>query len=149
MKTLFWVTLCQVLILNISMASICIPDSNLRKSIMKELGKLQGESITDSDMKSLKAIAATNVNDLTGLELAKNLESLLMAKSNMTDISELKHLTNLIYLVIIDMPIKDVSTVAGTAQNQLNTLAWHSSFGHSTVSRKRKPGKRQLHKVGR
>ena len=125
MKTLFLVTLCQMLMLNISMASICIPDSNLRKSIMRELGKLESEPITDSDMKSLKAIVVTNVNDLTGLELAKNLQSLLMAKSNMTDISELKHLTNLIYLVIIDMPIKDISTIAGLPE--INSILLHGT----------------------
>lgn len=114
-----------MLMLNISMASICIPDSNLRKSIIRELGKLEGEPITDSDMKSLKKIVVTNVNALTGLELAKNLQSLLMARSSMTDISELKHLTNLIYLVIIDMPIKDISTIAGLPE--INSILLHGT----------------------
>ena len=92
---------------------------------MRELGKLEGEPITNSDMKSLKTIVVTNVNDLTGLELAKNLQSLLMAKSNVTDISELKYLTNLRYLVILDMPIKDISTIAGLPK--INSILLHGT----------------------
>ncbi len=102
-----------------------IPDPNLRAALELALDKETGADITQADMESLEVLQAsrchflkreeipiwlpvpvrcpddrfgTDIQDLTGLEFAVNLEELHLAHNQISDVSPLKALTKLIVL---------------------------------------------------
>ena len=55
-------------------------DSALRAAVERELGKAPGAPITSGDLAALSGLSARHaeIGDLTGLELAENLEELYL-----------------------------------------------------------------------
>ena len=83
-------------------ASVHIPDANLRAVIADSLGKASGEAITTAEMATLTRLEAPNkdISDLTGLKHATNLEWLVLNSNSISDISALSGLT---YLRVLDL----------------------------------------------
>ena len=77
-----------------------IPDANLRAAIEAALGKASGAPITAGEMGTLTQLRMehSDVSDLTGLELAANLTSLVVWNNRVTDVSPLADLTRLTHL---------------------------------------------------
>ena len=118
-------------------AVVQIPDSNLRTAIAEALGKNPNALITVKDMERLEEFEAKDrdIQDLTGMQFAKNLEFLaldrnqisdlvpiatlinlrvlLIQENLLSDISPVRGLTNLTNIEIDDMPISDLSPLAG------------------------------------
>ena len=89
-----------------------IPDPNLRRAIAGMLNKPANTSITQADMEGLtRPLRAANksITDLTGLEFAINLKTLVLSDNNISNISPLRDLTHLIALAIDGNPISDIS----------------------------------------
>lgn len=70
-----------------------IPDKYLVKSIQNQLGKT--ENITLGDMRSLTTLRLSGVVDLTGIEHARNLETLEMSYNEVKDLRPLANLKKL------------------------------------------------------
>ncbi|WP_330615547.1 NPCBM/NEW2 domain-containing protein [Romboutsia sp. 1001713B170131_170501_G6] len=70
-----------------------IPDKYLVKSIQNQLGKT--ENITLGDMRSLTTLRLSGVVDLTGIEHARNLETLEMSHNEVKDLRPLANLKKL------------------------------------------------------
>ena len=79
---------------------IDIPDENLRAAITETLGKTPGTPITLLEMDSLKVLRAddSGISNLTGLESASRLRTLLLNHNTITDLSPLSGLTQLHHL---------------------------------------------------
>ena len=96
--------------------TVIIPDPNLRAAIEEELGKVQGATITKTDMLRLTRLYAgeRSIQDLTGLELATNLSSLSLNGNRInSNISPLAGLTKLTYLQLHYHQLSDISPLAG------------------------------------
>ena len=92
-----------------------IPDPNLRAVISDSLNKARGEPITRADMATLTSFRARerNINNLTGLEFATNLESLrLDFNQQLSDITALAGLTKLTELYLGSNPISDITALS-------------------------------------
>ena len=98
-----------------------IPDSQLRAAIHKTLGKAQNVQLTSEDMLRLTELRADRkgIRDLTGLELATNLERLELRHNLITDIAPLQNLTRLHNIKLRDNLIVDVSPLA-----DLKNVGW-------------------------
>ena len=94
--------------------AVNIPDPNLRFALEQVLGKARGATITVADMATLKGLSAIseNINILTGLEHATNLEELDLRDNFISDISALAGLTNLTLLDFRDNFISNISPLA-------------------------------------
>ena len=94
--------------------AVNIPDPNLRFALEQVLGKARGAAITVADMATLKGLSAIseNINILTGLEHATNLEELDLRDNFISDISALAGLTNLRLLDFRDNFISNISPLA-------------------------------------
>ena len=115
-----------------------IPDTNLRAVIAEALGKSPNAPITVEEMKQLTRVEARDrgIQDLTGLQFAINLRSMLDLRDNqisdispiagltelrqleisgntISDISPARDLKNLTFLVLRDNQISDISPIAG------------------------------------
>ena len=92
-------------------ATVHIPDVNLREAIAEALGKPPGIPITVEEMATLERLRAWDVgiSDLTGLEFATNLDTLLIGGSLMPDLSPIAGLTQLSHLRIPGSKISDIS----------------------------------------
>ncbi|MDQ0231423.1 leucine-rich repeat domain-containing protein [Metabacillus malikii] len=90
-----------------------IPDSELKNIIMNHLG-IYGRDVYESDMNKLDYlnIYEATINDLTGLEYAKNLESLSIQNSGITNIEPLKGLVNLRHLDLANNEVKDLTPLS-------------------------------------
>ena len=88
-----------------------IPDPNLRTAIAEALGKASDALITAEEMATLEHLRAweMGISDLTGLEFATNLDSLLIGGSLMPDLSPIAGLTQLSHLRIPGSKISDIS----------------------------------------
>ena len=89
-----------------------IPDPNLRAVLESALGKESGDDITQADMASLESLESvqSGIRNLTGLEFATNLTKLHLGLNEISDLSPLKDLTNLIELDLHrNQRISDVS----------------------------------------
>ena len=112
-------------------AAVNIPDPDLRAGIEKKLGKASGATITVADMRTLKeslviytgGIHKSNIQDLTGIEFATNLERLYLFRNQISDVSPLASLTNLTELLLHENEISDVSPLAS-----LTNLRWLSLY---------------------
>ena len=111
-----------------------IPDPNLRAAIEEALGKASGAAITTADMARLTGLEARNANisDLTGLEFATNLKTLVFGYGevgNSNAVNDLSPLADLIQLTQLDLSgnsISDISPVTG-----LTNLTWLHFWGNS------------------
>jgi hypothetical protein len=90
-----------------------IPDPNLRRTILQRLNSAENAHISQADMKKLTgAFRASNksIADLTGLEFAVNLKTLILSGNNISDIAPLRHLrADLIALALDGNPIFDIA----------------------------------------
>ncbi len=101
---------------------LIIPDLALRDAIRQTLGKTEG-NLTPDDMTLLYDLFAWNISDLTGLELATNLYSLIVFGSVFEDVSPLSGLTNLRILVLDSNNFSDLSPLTGLTNLKQLTLA--------------------------
>lgn len=85
---------------------VTIPDAELRAVIEAKLGKNSGDTITESDMLTISGtgiagqitrngFGQTKITDLTGLEYAENITSIVFHHEHITDLSPLAGLTKL------------------------------------------------------
>ncbi len=83
-------------------AVIHIPDTNLRAAIAEELGKSPNAPITVEDMQRLDRLRGRDkgIQDLTRLEFATNLEDLDISDNEISDLSPIAGLTNLVLIAM-------------------------------------------------
>ena len=95
--------------------TVNIPDTNLREAIAEALGKAPNARITVDEMRTLNRFDANNreINDLTGLEHAKNLEHTELNHNLISDISPLAGLIRLRIIELGDNAISDISSLKG------------------------------------
>ena len=87
-------------------AVVQIPDPNLRATITEALGKSPNAPITVQEMEGLERLAARNrdIQDLTGLQFATNLNRLFLNDNQISDLSPIAGLINLEDLAFIPWP---------------------------------------------
>ena len=98
--------------------SVYIPDVNLRAAIEEALDKAPGDPITAEEMTTLTRLrgVSPNIQDITGLQFATNLEHFVMKWSPegfISDLSPLAGLTKLKALTVCGKSISDLSPLAG------------------------------------
>ena len=95
--------------------TVDIPDPNLRAAIETALRVSPGTPIVSSEMETLTRLEAGNANisDLTGLKHATNLIALNLWDNSITDISALSSLTNLKVIGLGGNSVTDISVVSG------------------------------------
>ncbi len=91
---------------------ISFPDSNLAKAVRRALGDTL-ETICDTHLKHLVQLNAENqqIQDLTGLEFAKNLKSLNLKSNTISNLQPLQGLLHLDTLILADNQLNDSSLV--------------------------------------
>ena len=90
-----------------------MPDANLRNAVRKALKLASDETFSQEDMQSLMDLSGGNrVKDLTGLEHATRLTTLVVMWNNISDISPLAGLTSLTTLDLRGNNISDVTPLA-------------------------------------
>ena len=100
-----------------------LPDTNLAAKITETLGKPTSASITVTDMLSLTSLTANNtsISDLTGLKHASNLTTLMLDGNNLSNIEPLIGLTQLTTLSLDNNILSDISPLVELTQ--LETLS--------------------------
>ena len=96
-----------------------IPDPNLRAAIAEELGKSPNAPITVQEMERLTKLDAQHnrgIQDLTGLQFATNLDTLILGEwwgtgNQVSDLSPIAGLINLRLLWIGSNPISDLTPI--------------------------------------
>ena len=80
------------------LANVHIADDAIRETIEEMLGKSPGEVISEAEMATVTWLDVTGrgVSDLTGLETATELRELFLRDNEITDLTPLSDLTNLI-----------------------------------------------------
>ena len=88
-----------------------IPDENLRTALYRAIGKPSSEDITAADLADLNTLIAnaSDIGDLTGIEVATGLKQLVLNGNSVTDLDPLGHLANLTRLELADNGITDVA----------------------------------------
>ena len=96
-------------------AVVQIPDPNLRAAIAEALGKSPNAPITVEGMERLEELEAQDkdIQDLTGMQFAKNLEFLALDRNQISDLSPIAGLINLRVLLIQENLLSDISPVRG------------------------------------
>ena len=91
-----------------------IPDPNLRAAVAEALGKSANAPITAEEMKGLRKlhVHSREIQDLTGLQHAANLEVLNLPDNNVSDLSPLAGLINLRILWFGHNNVSDVTPLA-------------------------------------
>ena len=108
-----------------------IPDPILRKVVRAELNIDEGKPLTKADMLQLARVVPARVkvtgelSDLTGLEYAVNLYSVLLGKHRVRDLRPIANLTELRYLTFGRGPISDLTPLTGLVN--LETLSMWSN----------------------
>lgn len=103
--------------------SSLITDSNLRDVIKTKLSLGTNDTITSSHLAGMSELDApsSEINVLTGLNYATNLESLNLKGNKITDVSPLETLTKLTSLNLVNNTINDISKLNDLeALNSLN-----------------------------
>ena len=97
-----------------AMATIDIPDPNLRAAIATALGKSPSSPMVRGHLASLDLLFGYDaaISDLTGLDAAINLIQLVLEDNRISDISPLADLTPLLGLFLPGNNISDISPVA-------------------------------------
>ena len=110
-----------------------MPDPNLRKAVRQKLEIDADTSLTKADMSRLLVLASNRVDiteelsDLTGLEHAVNLHSLILSRHRVQDLRPIANLTQLRYLTFGRGPISDITSLAGLVN--LETLSmWNNQI---------------------
>ena len=125
-------------------AEVDIPDTNLRAVIAEALGPSPNNSILRRHIQTLTGLYAENANitDLTGLEHAINLNTLILGpeyieaehqfvnSNSVSDLSPLAGLTKLGSLSLGDNDISDISALSGLISLKLLYLYRNSIFGY-------------------
>src|SRR5215218_7049110 len=90
-----------------------IADKGLEEAIKKTLQDVKGE-LKEADLNNLYVLDATNrkIKSLAGLEKAKNLLELRLAKNEIVDVKPLKELVSLQSLDLEGNKIEDVAPLA-------------------------------------
>ena len=98
-----------------------IPDRNLRAAIASALGMPRNARLRRADVATLVKLGArtASINDLTGLEWATNLKTLILPHNSISDISPLRGLIHLSWLDLGNNSISDISPLAGLTQLRL------------------------------
>ena len=111
-------------------AVVDIPDPNLHAAIAEALGKSPNALITVQEMEGLERLDARNrdIQDLTGLRFATNLDELSLTDNQISDLSPIAGLINLRVLRLWNNPVSDLSPVKGL-KNLSNLI-----FGVTSVS---------------
>ena len=96
-------------------AVVHIPDPNLRTAIAEALGKNPNALITVKEMERLEELEARDkdIQDLTGMQFAKNLGFLALDRNQISDLSPLAGLINLRDLALERNPVSDLSPLRG------------------------------------
>ena len=97
-------------------AFVHIPDQNLRAAIAEALGKSPNAPITVEEMEGLHHLGSNHaanrgIRDLTGIQFAKNLQSLRLPTNQVSDISPVKNLKNLTNLKLANNQVSDISPI--------------------------------------
>ena len=98
--------------------TVHIPDPNLRVAIHEALKLPARAPITQEDMKRLERLSAyhSNIIDLSGLEIATQLENLSLGGNPISDLRPLTGLTNIRRLILPDCQISDISPLSDLRQ---------------------------------
>ena len=105
-----------------------MPDLWLRKAVRLQLEIDVDTPLTKTDMPRLLVLASNRVNiseelsDLTGLEYAVNLHTLLLEKHRVEDLRPLANLVELRYLSFGGGPISDLTPLSGLVNLETLTL---------------------------
>ena len=104
-----------------SAAEIDIPDPNLRATIATALGVSPSVPIRGADMATLTKLGArkASISDLTGLESATNLKTLILPRNSISELSPLKGLIHLSWLDLGFNSVSDISPLAGLTNLRL------------------------------
>ena len=97
-------------------ATVSIPDPHLATAVRTALNLPQGERITHLDMLNLIEFWGSRgpINDLTGLEHAKNLKRFSQFGGQLSDLTPLASLTELRYLALVGVSGRRHYTAEGT-----------------------------------
>ena len=108
-------------------AVVRIPAPNLRAAIAEALGKSPNAPITTEELERLKELDAPDrgIHDLTGLQLATNLEWLHLGENQISNLSPIAGLINLKVLRFSRNNVSDLSPIAGLIN--LRYLAFHTN----------------------
>lgn len=89
-------------------------DTNLKKAVAKVLGVSSSSNITDEMMLNLKELKAgeLEISDITGLEYAKNLETLSLYNNNIKDLSPLSDLENITTFSIANNLVTSLESIS-------------------------------------
>lgn len=98
-------------VVNIEAQTVVINDSNLKACIETELGTTNIDSLEMSNITRLDC-RNMQINDLSGLEYAPNLQYLNLSGNQINDITVLSGLTNLSYVQLYDNQINDLSSLS-------------------------------------
>ena len=111
-------------------AVVDIPDPGLRAAIAEALGKSPNAPITVQEMEGLGKLEAQNrdIQDLTGLQFATNLNELFLNNNQISDLSPIAGLINLRVLDLWNTPVSNLSPLTGL-KNLSNLI-----FGITSVS---------------
>ena len=94
-----------------------VPDAALRALVREALGKPPNAPLTETDLQALKVLKGRDfdpgIRDLTGLELATNLEVLELRNGLLADLHPLSGLENLKILNLSHNKISDLSPLTG------------------------------------
>ena len=98
-----------------------IRDRNLHAAIASALGIPRNTRIRRTDVATLTKLGArkASISDLTGLEWATNLKTLLLPNNSISDLSPLKGLIHLSWLDLGGNRIADISPLAGLTKLRL------------------------------
>ena len=109
-------------------AEIDIPDPNLRAAVATALGVSPSATIRGADMATLTKLGArkASISDLTGLEAATNLTTLLLPQNSISELSPLEGLTRLSWLDLGSNSLSDISPLAGLTSLRLFFVAGNS-----------------------
>ena len=125
-----FVTFCAAPSITRAEVEVNIPDPTLRSLIMERLGIVQ-LPITSTDMLNLGGLdmhwdgTDGGIHDITGLEYATNLESLVLMGNQISDISALSGLTNLQSLALDHNQITDISALTGLTNLTSLYMGWN------------------------
>ena len=94
--------------------TVNIPDPNLRAVIASILVKTVTEPITVKEMATLESLVLNrkNVSDITGLEHAINMHQLRLEQNKISDLSPIANLVNLIEIKVQEDFVTDLSPIA-------------------------------------
>ncbi len=102
-------------------AVVQIPDSNLRAAIVEALGKNLNAPIIVAEMTGLERLHVhdAGIRDLTGLEYAIHLDTLILDHNQITDISPVTSLKKLTFLNLHGNQIFDISPLADLSKLEI------------------------------